>query len=370
MKVRVPEYYDRFECIASECTDTCCAGWQVDVDDNSYEYYRTITGEFGDRLHSVMIDGTKGSEGQFRIQPDGRCPFLNECGLCDLYAELGEDALCVTCDQYPRFTAEFGALREKGISLSCKTAAELILESVKEHKFVEFEDRESFPSLNDIDGQLYIRLMEARQYAFEIMQKREYSVWERMTVLIQYAEYLQNNIKKLSRDNVKYKFNISKTEQISAKNEINLYKKIWKYYLSQVIIKKEWPMLYTQVNENLYNADYAETKQAFLKYYKEREYEYENIMIYFIYRYFMQAVFDRDVLTKAKTGIIGTLLIRQCDMGRWAANKGTLTFEEQVDIVHLYSREVEHSEENFANLARIFKKKNTFSVNNIIELLK
>ena len=57
MLIRTPDYYDKFKCIAGECKDTCCAGWQVDVDDASYEYYKTITGDFGDRLHSVMVDG-------------------------------------------------------------------------------------------------------------------------------------------------------------------------------------------------------------------------------------------------------------------------------------------------------------------------
>ena len=35
MKITVPDYYKDFKCIAGACEDTCCAGWQVDVDDNS-----------------------------------------------------------------------------------------------------------------------------------------------------------------------------------------------------------------------------------------------------------------------------------------------------------------------------------------------
>ena len=29
MKIRVPEYFKDFKCIASECEDTCCAGWGI-----------------------------------------------------------------------------------------------------------------------------------------------------------------------------------------------------------------------------------------------------------------------------------------------------------------------------------------------------
>ena len=38
MKIRTPEYYKDFKCIAGACTDTCCAGWDVDVDEKSYDY--------------------------------------------------------------------------------------------------------------------------------------------------------------------------------------------------------------------------------------------------------------------------------------------------------------------------------------------
>lgn len=42
MILRVPEYYDEFSCIASRCKDSCCAGWEIDIDEESYEYYRNV----------------------------------------------------------------------------------------------------------------------------------------------------------------------------------------------------------------------------------------------------------------------------------------------------------------------------------------
>ena len=50
MKVRTPHYYKDFKCIAGACTDTCCAGWDVDVDAKAYQYYQSVKGEFGKRL--------------------------------------------------------------------------------------------------------------------------------------------------------------------------------------------------------------------------------------------------------------------------------------------------------------------------------
>ena len=38
----VPHYYNRFKCIASECPDTCCAGWGIMIDRASLKKYRDM----------------------------------------------------------------------------------------------------------------------------------------------------------------------------------------------------------------------------------------------------------------------------------------------------------------------------------------
>ena len=50
MKTRVPDYFKQFKCIASECEDTCCAGWEIVIDDDTYDMYKSVEGKFGERL--------------------------------------------------------------------------------------------------------------------------------------------------------------------------------------------------------------------------------------------------------------------------------------------------------------------------------
>ena len=50
MKIRVPNYFKDFKCIASKCEDTCCAGWGIVIDDEALEKYQKVQGDFGDRL--------------------------------------------------------------------------------------------------------------------------------------------------------------------------------------------------------------------------------------------------------------------------------------------------------------------------------
>ena len=45
MKIRVPEYFKDFKCIASKCEDTCCAGWGIVIDDATYDRYKNVQGE-------------------------------------------------------------------------------------------------------------------------------------------------------------------------------------------------------------------------------------------------------------------------------------------------------------------------------------
>ena len=101
MKIVTPDYYKDFRCIAGDCTDTCCAGWDVDVDEASYKYYKKVKGSFGKRLKSVMVP-SEGGGCTFTLN-NGRCPFLNEENLCDLYIALGEDKLCIGRTDFPHY---------------------------------------------------------------------------------------------------------------------------------------------------------------------------------------------------------------------------------------------------------------------------
>ena len=54
MRYLKPHFYDKFVCTAGDCPDTCCAGWQIMIDDASLEKYKNVQGEFGKRLHGSV----------------------------------------------------------------------------------------------------------------------------------------------------------------------------------------------------------------------------------------------------------------------------------------------------------------------------
>lgn len=122
MEFTFPNYYKEFSCIAGSCPDTCCAGWQIVIDNKTLKKYQHFKGPFHNQLHND-IDW---KEHVFR-QYNRRCAFLNEENLCDIYTEAGPKMLCDTCRNYPRHIEEFEGLREISLSLSCPEAARILL---------------------------------------------------------------------------------------------------------------------------------------------------------------------------------------------------------------------------------------------------
>ena len=68
MKYIKPHYYDAFVCLAGSCPATCCAGWQIVIDEESLDRYGNVKGDFGSRLRN-SIDWMAGTF----CQDDGRC---------------------------------------------------------------------------------------------------------------------------------------------------------------------------------------------------------------------------------------------------------------------------------------------------------
>ena len=114
-----PDFYDSFKCIADKCTDSCCIGWEIDVDEFALEKYNNINNDFGKKIRSQIIKSEDGSN-CFALAENERCPFLNQRNLCDIIINCGEDHLCDICREHPRFYEWFVGVTECGLGLCCE----------------------------------------------------------------------------------------------------------------------------------------------------------------------------------------------------------------------------------------------------------
>lgn len=380
MKIRVPKYFKDFKCIASKCEDTCCAGWGIVIDDETYKKYQKVEGDFGDRLRSEIVHD--GGENIFVLKGND-CPFLNENKLCDIYNEVGEDALCYTCKQYPRYMEEFGGLREIGISLSCPEAARIILRNEEKATFELNENEEEVNSYNDINAKLYIELMQCRQIVLSILQDRDINLNTRAAIVLCFTKEIQDKIDEneiLDIKSVREKYSdkefikevISSFEKYNN-NEDAKYDNMHEYFNVFKELKHINPndplglddaiRYFWQSEED--KEIYLAKNKAFDKYYEDSKYKFEQILVYFIFRYFMKAVFDYDVSAKVKTAIVSYLMIKELCVVRFT-EEGEVTDADIVDISHMYSKDIEHLEENIEALAEIFETNDVFTVEEMI----
>ena len=174
-----PNYYEKFACVADRCEATCCAGWQIVIDEEARKRYKSEPGEYGEVLRKC-IDW---EEGVFRQDCRKRCAFLTENNLCEMYERLGAESLCVTCANYPRHIEEFENLREITLTVSCPEVARILLEQKEPVSFTEEEIGEDEEEFDDFDPFFFSYLEDARKIMITILQNRELSVAVRVALM-------------------------------------------------------------------------------------------------------------------------------------------------------------------------------------------
>lgn len=183
MKRFTPDYYPQFRCIAAACPDSCCKEWEVDVDATAAAFYRALPGDLGDRLRQVLRDT---EDGTCMTIENGRCPMWRQDGLCRIQAELGHDALCQTCQQFPRLSHDYGDFVELGLELSCPEAARLILNSDQIYT------EETLPGEETDDDEILSILLKSRKEVLDFLDSGRLPLNQALAVVLIFAHEVQD----------------------------------------------------------------------------------------------------------------------------------------------------------------------------------
>lgn len=380
MRYIKPHYYDKFRCIADRCPATCCAGWQIVIDEESLGRYGQVKGAFGNRLGN-SIDW---EEGVF-YQYGGRCAFLNERDLCDLQSELGEEALCETCRRYPRHVEEYDGLREYSLSLSCPAAARIMLEDQEKTKFLEWETDEE-DDFEEFDFLMFTQLEDAREVMFGMIQNRDVDFRIRMEKILVFARELQECVdedRSFDVDGVTEKYREwsekKYSESVSGKDEAETIGRIIHgekttageeaYYRMakefQVFYKLEhldrnWTKRLNRVRKILYDRGADCYRGICMRFEKEYGYQSpgcaewerigEQLLMFFVYTYFCGAVYDDMIYTKISLSVFSVRWIQEFFMALWTERQEKAGLDDLIEIAYSYAREVEHSDLNLDQL--------------------
>ncbi|MBR4112289.1 MAG: flagellin lysine-N-methylase [Ruminiclostridium sp.] len=322
MILRMPEYCRSFRCSAGECTDSCCIGWEIDIDEKTADYYMSVDGEFGERLKKGISSGDCYSF----ILDNERCPFLNDHNLCDIILNLGEDKLCHICNEHPRYYEWFEGVREGGVGLCCEEAAKLILTRGGEDRYYETEI--PCEDCDEYYHELYRFLYEVRERMMDILRE-DNSLRKSVTKLLSYASLIQECIDNGETELIPEVQSGADTEvKADIPHMLSIFRGL------EPIDEKWKPYI-----------DGLEEKASVTAHNEEHITYIRNIGIYFIWRYFLKGVYDEEILSKVKLAVIsmamaGLMFGAEEDVGMYRC----------AVLAKNYSKEIEYSEENLEAL--------------------
>ena len=388
MRLRVPYYYKEFKCIAGACKDSCCVGWEIDIDEDTFSYYQGLEGDFGDRLRSSMAAG---EENTFVLK-NGRCPFLNRENLCDICLELGEEALCQVCTEYPRFVTEYSDVTEKSLALSCEVVGKLVFGRKEPIYYEEFFQQDCFEedgtaeageaeNAEDAEWDGYEDtqageskfvpwIEKARDLAIGLIQDRVRPIEERICRMLEFAgEFQEVLIKEDTKgmEQVLCRWENQEEEpkkKVSKEDEeafaLQAFRQRIRFFKGMEVLDKEWERIREQTEDVVINAGaagYAALRRDFMNRLRNqgREYEYEHLCVYFLFRYAMQTVYDSNFWGHAAVMAVCFLMIRDMDMARFFCQNGRFSLEDRIDVARIFSKEAEHSEENMEYLLAYYE---------------
>ena len=418
MLLRTPDFYDHFLCIGDSCKDCCCIGWELDIDDDTFEYYKSVPGPFGDRLRGCMsaarkvspdapgddsLFGDDGGSTMYRLKIDGRCPFLNSKNLCEIVLNLGPQALCQICSEYPRYSFEFDGAVEKSLTISCEEAGRLMFLSDVPIGFVETEaggwmpsdgpEADAYSPENDPDEEIFRTISLIRSASIRILENRRIDLADRIGHFLALCTEAQRALDLADSDPDLLRIRLPELVRLYTGSEhpeitpeardaaaegsgpcldaeeilpfpedselldavrrgrFDHLKKRMDILSGMEILTDRWVQEISELNKVFISEDsYKSILSAWLSSPDCRIPAYEHLLVYFVFRYFPLAAYDGSIIDKARFAVFGMLVIRDLDAARFMRNGARFDLNDRIWNAKICSKEVEHSDYNIEYL--------------------
>ena len=416
--LRTPDFYDHFLCIGDSCKDCCCIGWELDIDDDTFEYYKSVPGPFGDRLRGCMsaarkvspdapgddsLFGDDGGSTMYRLKIDGRCPFLNSKNLCDIVLNLGPEALCQICSEYPRYSFEFDGAVEKSLTISCEEAGRLMFLSDVPIGFVETEaggwmpsdgpEADAYSPENDPDEEIFRTISLIRSASIRILENRRIDLADRIGHFLALCTEAQHALDLADSDSDLLRIRLPELVRLYTGSEhpeitpeardaaaegsgpcldaeeilpfpedselldavrrgrFDYLKKRMDILSGMEILTDRWIQEISELDKVFLSENsYENILSAWLSSPDCRIPAYEHLLVYFVFRYFPLAAYDGSIIDKARFAVFGMLVIRDLDAARFMRNGAHFDLNDRIWNAKIYSKEVEHSDYNIEYL--------------------
>ena len=304
----MPDYSIGFQCIAGKCRHSCCVGWEIDNDDDTYDMYKTVTGPIGEKLKACICPPSADEpQAHFIMAGEERCPFLNSDNLCELILGLGEDSLSEICTEHPRFYKDFSDHMEMGYGLCCEEAARMLLGHSEPVRLI------GLSGTDDI-----------RSKIFSLLQDRTDPLDARI-----------DGIFDLLSDS-------AASPAIPSEGSDYAH---WGAFLGELEqLDPAWGIELSKLKDPALSGDDLVAFEEYME--KEcRAFEYENFVWYLIYRHLGDDLLEDEAALCVKFAALSMRLIRCLGACKYKET-GAFTREDQVELFRMFSSEIEYSDEN------------------------
>ena len=367
MKVNmfIPKYMADFKCIGSECVDTCCAGWDINIDENTFEKYVNSKGELKELVQGKFRENKENEDflnkGFMILKEQNKCPFLNDDMLCDIHGRIGEENLCITCKRFPRVYNIIDGIYEKSGLPSCEEICIKDFLNKEKMEFIEIEediDESAIEIRRIIDTEAFEGTDSLLQYFWEIrvnsiniIQNRSFSIEERLNILKYFYREIEKNYKMLDFESIEniledFSENTIDLELLKGKayNESN------EFYLSLIderlienikgIRLKECILEYTNAIEgydiNKYSSELSKKLEKY-------SFIFENYLVNQIFKDLIPFNKGEDLTLSVDVLINSYRIIKAYTIGLSLNSKMLLDEKIIIKVIQSLSKDIEHN---------------------------
>ena len=370
-----PDYMINFKCIGKDCMDSCCTGWNIEIDKETYKNYINSSEKKINSISKKYIvkNSSEANLSYAKVKNKNQsCPFLADNKSCEAYNILGKENLSIGCSTYPRVVKKLGNFRFIAGELSCPEISKLCLSKpdIKLNKLKKNELKNIFNSNKihtyDIPQDLPDKIRDFFEMVFIKLSNKE-TFFKNLEEIILYFYNINNKF------NFFYKSNsfLLEKEKLKESNLLMqsnfLPKMFFKKNLAnhsrflRICIEAAEKSKYFELTENDFKIIYINNyKNKFNEFIKNYSYVYKN---FFLNEFIKNIecfqlstdIFDnfiREVLFKINISnfLITCLTFKE--------NK-RITLNNYIEVISAISKSTQNSKEKSMLIINFFKKLDT-----------
>lgn len=398
--ILIPEYMKEFQCIGSACEDTCCAGWKVNIDKDTFASYRKVTNSvLKDQLKKNVTRNRSNSSSEdyakIKMDKEGTCTLLDEENLCKIQKELGPEFLSNTCAIYPRMLNKVDNTVEKSAALSCPEAARLALLNEKGVHFFKEEEPSDVPGFMNKNFSTATKnglFWDLRIFSIRVMQDRTTSIENRLIILGLFFQ----RISTISISDLKDQLPIIMDEYLSSISDatflssvermpsklsfqLSVCKSLINYRFSSQVTSKRYVECVKEMLEGLGFNDDANIEvvmrcytDAYQNHYMSFVEKYSYILENFIVNYIFKNLFpydQKDFFDSYVMLVVNFSLIKLHLMGM-AKYHESLSTELVIKLIQSFSKTVDHNLQYLINVRNLLTDSGYTTMAHMAVLLK